>query len=707
MTRAYPSDSVSTEHSPDAFWDFFHTAPVPIRLVDADGVILSANRAELDMLGYRAEDYVGRHVGDFLVEAGVAADLVARLTRAEPLRNYEARLRCADGAVKQVLITSDVRLDGMRIRHTCCFTRDVTEAKAAERRLAVQYRVAQILTAKTETGEGLRRALSAICEELGWDVGEVWRRDEEADVLRLAASIERPGVDAAGLALLGRATSFVRGVGLPGEVWVVGQPVWLDEIAKAPAFPRIGAAQAAGLRSACGIPIALNGATAGVLVCLSREPQRGDEATVRTLRLVAGQIEQFLERKRVEEERDVLFQREREARLEAELANRAKDDFLAGVSHELRTPLNAILGWSRLLRAGTLDAETVERGMAAIERNAEIQEQLIADLLDVARIVTGKIKLNLEPIDLGAVVDAAIDSVRHSAGAKGLALEVRLERPLTPTLADADRLQQVVCNLLSNAIRFTPPGGHVAVSAATREDQVVIRVSDNGVGIGADFLPHVFDRFRQGETGTTRRQGGLGLGLSIVRHLSELHGGTVRADSAGEGRGATFTVELPLMPVVAPAVATVEQAALEPAATSLEHVRILVVDDDSDAREMLGMVLRLHGADVDEVSSAEAAVLAFHRHGPDVVISDIGLPDLDGYELIRRLRVLDTPAAPAAIAVALTGWAGSEDRAAALEAGFQAHVVKPVDPSELVGLLARLVASRRSALVAGTRVAAA
>jgi CheY-like chemotaxis protein len=277
---------------------------------------------------------------------------------------------------------------------------------------------------------------------------------------------------------------------------------------------------------------------------------------------------------------------------------------------------------------------------------------------------------------------------------------VRLEGSFPPTLADADRLQQVVWNLLSNAIRFTPAGGHVIATLGVRDGHAVIQVIDDGAGIAADFLPHVFDRFRQGETGTTRRQRGLGLGLSIVRHLSELHGGTVRAQSPGEGRGATFTVELPLIEPAATTRPAPEPAPVEVAAGSLEHVRVLLVDDDSDAREVLGMVLRHHGAQVCEAATAEAAVVAFRRHVPDVVVSDIGLPDADGYELIRRLRALDVPAAQAAVAVALTGWARSEDRDEALEAGFQAHVVKPIDPIELVALLARLV--RGPAPVAGT-----
>jgi PAS domain S-box-containing protein len=697
---------VSSQPTGEPFWDFFHTAPVPIHLVGPHGAILGANGAELAMLGYRAEDYVGHHVGEFHVDPAAGAELADRLSRGEPLRNYEARLRCADGSVKHVVITSNVRLEGERILHTCCFTRDVTEASATEQRLAAQYRVAQVLTAKTGTAEGLHRVLAAVCEELGWHVAELWSGGTDSGGLRLIASAERLDVDAVALGRLGRRRPFARGEGLPGHVWARGEPVWLADVGQAPTSPRTAAAAAAGLRTACAVPIAVGADRATVLVCLRREPEPGDAAAaIRTLRLVGAQIEQFLGRKEGEEERERLLAREREARRDAEVANRANDDFLAAVSHELRTPLNAILGWSRLLRSGQLDAETVERGLAAIERNAEIQEQLIAGLPDVARIVTGKVQLRIEPTDLVGVVDAALDAVRHTAAAKGLTLSARRDRHVAPTLADADRLQQVVWNLLSNAIRFTPEGGHVEVGLAVGDGHAVIRVADDGIGIAPDFLPHVFDRFCQAEAGTTRRAGCLGLGLAIVRHLTELHGGTVHVESAGEGRGATFTVDLPLLP---PAEAT--PAAAEPAppavtAAALEHLRILLVDDDADARDLLGMVLRHYGAEVCEAASAEEAIVVFGRTTPDVVLSDIGLPDADGYGLIRHLRALDRPGAPPVIAVALTGWARLEDRSAALEAGFQAHVVKPIDPLQLVGLLTRLVQSSRSPAVAGPRIA--
>jgi signal transduction histidine kinase/ActR/RegA family two-component response regulator len=520
-------------------------------------------------------------------------------------------------------------------------------------RLDVLVDIARLLDAGIDVTLALSRALTLTCEALGFEAGEIWRRDAPAAPPRLAASVAAPVI----------------------------------------------AADAT--RVTCHVPIVLHGDVVGEMVCQRRGPDP-DATTRRLLEVVAAQVAQFLDHRRAAGERELLLARERALREEAEAANRAKDEFLANVSHELRTPLNAILGWSRLLRAGLLDAETIERGLAAVARNAEAQEHLIADLLDIARIVTGKLQLQLEPVQLATVVEAAADAIRHEAAGKRLALDVRIaDRAVTR--ADGDRLQQIVGNLLTNAVRYTPEGGRIVVTLGIEDGRGVIRVSDDGVGIAPEVLPHIFERFRQGQGGTTRRQRGLGLGLSIVRHLTELHGGVVRAESAGPGRGATFTIELPLIP--APAVAPADVPAPLAPAGCLARVRVLLVDDDADARDLLGIVLQEHGAEVSGAASADQAVEAFRRSGPDVVVSDIGLPDADGYELIRRLRALDVMAARSAVAVALTGWARSEDRDAAMEAGFQSHVVKPVDPEELVALLARLIAERRAAPVAGTEIA--
>jgi CheY-like chemotaxis protein len=379
----------------------------------------------------------------------------------------------------------------------------------------------------------------------------------------------------------------------------------------------------------------------------------------------------------------------REALAAAEESNRLKDEFLAVVSHELRTPLNAILGWARMLRAGTLSQDDVPRALETIERNAQVQAQLIEDLLDVSRIVSGKLRLDMRPVDVRELIEEAVDTVRPTADARGVALAVAIGN-VGPVSGDAQRLQQVAWNLLSNSIKFTPRGGIVTVRAEQVGATVRILVTDTGQGIDSAFLPHVFDRFRQAaSTGQTSRKG-LGLGLAIVRNLVEAHAGTVEATSEGPGKGATFTVELPVM--VGRTVLSTEPAGGYPSSLettlSLNGMRVLVVDDDADARDMLATALRQYGADVQLTASAEEALRAASAECPDVLVSDIEMPEVTGYDLVRRLRQSDDAELRRLPAVALTAYARAEDRVKALIAGFQTHVPKPVEPAELVTVIA-------------------
>ena len=385
-------------------------------------------------------------------------------------------------------------------------------------------------------------------------------------------------------------------------------------------------------------------------------------------------------------------ERLRAALAAAEEANRLKDEFLAVLSHELRTPLNAILGWARILRAGTLGADDVPRAIETIERNAQAQAQLIEDLLDVSRIVSGKLRLEMRTVDVGEVIAEAIDTVRPTADARGVTLDAALSHT-GPVSGDAQRLRQVIWNLLSNSIKFTPQGGRVYVRAEQTGTTVRLSIADTGQGIDPDFLPHVFDRFRQGTTtGGAARRTGLGLGLAIVRHLVEAYGGSVHAASDGLGKGATFTVELPVM------VGRAVQAA-DPThgyehrfetSLSLSGVSVLVVDDDRDARELLQVALQQYGARVRTAASADEAMEQLALESPDVLVSDIEMPDVNGYELIRRLRQSEEPQLRRLPAVALTAYARTEDRLKALLAGFQTHVPKPVEPAELVTVIASL-----------------
>jgi signal transduction histidine kinase/CheY-like chemotaxis protein len=393
-----------------------------------------------------------------------------------------------------------------------------------------------------------------------------------------------------------------------------------------------------------------------------------------------------------QEERARLLEEAVAARAEAEAVNRAKDVFLATLSHELRTPLTAILGWARMLRDAGMDADSARHGLEVIERNAEAQHQLIRDLLDVSRIISGKLQLTTRQVGLAPIVEAALDSVRQAADAKAISLGAEYADETDLVTGDPDRLQQVIWNLLSNAIKFTPKGGSVGVRVERDGSDVCVRVSDTGQGIAPEFLPHIFERFRQQDGSTTREHGGLGLGLAIVRHLVEQHGGRVSAESPGARGGSTFTISLPVAAVKAPAEAP--QGAGRPSHISpkggapLDGVRVLVVDDQPDARELLTLVLGRAGAEVLTASSAAEARELFDREGADVLVSDVGMPVEDGYSLVARIR--STPAGFVK-AVALTAYAAEEDRRRSLAAGFDAHVAKPVEPGELVEVIAGLV----------------
>jgi len=405
---------------------------------------------------------------------------------------------------------------------------------------------------------------------------------------------------------------------------------------------------------------------------------------------VVGSITDISERKQAEAERERLLLRERRFREEAERANRIKDEFLAVLSHELRSPLNPILGWTRLLRSRQLDAATTDRALETIERNAQLQTQLIEDLLDVSRILRGKLLLNVAPVHLIPVIEDAIETVRLAAEAKGIQIHTHLDPSAPPVLGDAGRLQQIVWNLLSNAVKFTPGGGSVTVVLRAIDAQVQIQVKDTGRGISPAFLPHVFDYFRQDDSTTTRQFGGLGLGLAIVRHLTELHGGTIQVESPGENQGATFTLCLPH---------TTEPGGDRPLSTPansevyLAGVRVLVVDDEPDMRELASFILGEYGATVQSAASAAEALHYLDQAVPDVLVSDIGMPDMDGYGLLGQVRGRSPERGGEIPAIALTAYAGEYNQQQALQAGFQIHIAKPVDPKALVMAIVKLLGS--------------
>jgi signal transduction histidine kinase/CheY-like chemotaxis protein len=400
------------------------------------------------------------------------------------------------------------------------------------------------------------------------------------------------------------------------------------------------------------------------------------------------------ELKQSEAAREQILLREKAARADAEAANRVKDEFLSTLSHELRTPLTSIIGWTSLMRSGQVRGEVQAQALETIERNARIQSRLIDDLLDLSRIISGKLLLDTREVELSAVVSDSIDVVRPAANAKGIRLTYECEPGAKTVSGDSARLQQVAWNLLSNAVKFTPDGGEVSVRLTSDGARVRLTVSDTGKGIGPEFLPHVFDRFRQADSATTRAYGGLGLGLAIVRHLTELHGGTVAAESAGEGRGAAFSVTFPL--AQAPACACSAGGTADASAHNvvraegLAGVRVLVVDDELDTRKLISTVIAQSGAEVTACASAGEALETLKTWRPHILMSDIGMPGEDGYALIRQVRALPAERGGRTPAAALTAYARDEDRRRALAAGYQLHIAKPFSPGELIAAIADL-----------------
>jgi PAS domain S-box-containing protein len=410
-------------------------------------------------------------------------------------------------------------------------------------------------------------------------------------------------------------------------------------------------------------------------------------------------IRDISERKRAQAECTRLLEIAITAHAEADAANGIKDEFLATLSHELRTPLTSILGWSNLLTTGNLDEATTKSALETIERNARAQRQLIDDLLDISRIITGKLRLDVRPVELASLIEIVADGVRPAAEARSIHLQTALDSRTGPVSGDPDRLQQIIWNLLTNAIKFTPEGGRVEVGLERTNSHVEVTISDTGQGIAPEFLPHVFERFSQSDSSSTRRHGGLGLGLAIVRQLVELHGGTVTAESSGVGAGTTFKVMLPLMSVHhEPSDAEemtrplIESHPVDDRQTSLDDLRVLIVDDEPDARELIAAVLAGRGAEVISVGSAVEALAEMERRRFDVLLSDIGMPLMDGYALIEKVRRLPAERGGSIPAAALTAYAGVEHGMRARAAGYQMHIPKPVEPAELATVVASLAA---------------
>ncbi len=568
--------------------------------------------------------------------------------------------------------------------------------KESEARLAIEHSITRTVAYADSLETAAPEILRSFCDHMGAGISALWLLNDMGTELT-CKYIEMSETTQA-LYRMREASltqNFPRGIGLPGHVWEMNRPISLAEAYQGKKFPRAKFAKAAGLNNAVGFPIKIADDFYGVIEFFTRFPLLNDTSLINMLEAIGSEIGQFVQRKRIEAEREGLLVREKSLRQQAETASRLKDEFLATVSHELRTPLNSILGWGQILNTGKLNPDEQRNALDTIYRNARSQSQLIDDLLDTSRLITGNLHLNLSPTDVTRTILAAIDVVRPAAEAKSISFETRFESDVSTITCDPQRLQQMIWNLLTNAVKFTPDEGKVEVAYERVGNSVQIVVRDTGSGIGSDFLPLVFDRFRQADSSSTRTHHGVGLGLAIVRHLAELHGGQVSVASDGHGMGAVFSILLPItLAVVSEGNAVTKRLNGHRSVTALDRklngLRISIVDDDNDACNLLRFSLEMSGAEVKTSSCVADAMQTLRDWRPDILLTDINMPGEDGYSLIRKVRALEPEQGFDIPAIALTAMARDEDSENAISAGFQVHLAKPVDIDELAEAIASL-----------------
>ncbi|MEO8435296.1 MAG: GAF domain-containing protein [Pyrinomonadaceae bacterium] len=845
------------------------TASDAIITIDQDSTILFVNRATEKIFGYARAELLGQRLTMLM------PDYLRHVHEAGIKRYSETGKRHLDW---EAVTLPGLHKNGREIPLELSFgdfiedgkhyftgiARDISERRQLEKRLSAQYQVSRILADARSLLEATPQLLQSLCESLGWGLGILWRVDHDENVLRYVQSWRMPLPDFQVFETASLQRTFTRGTGLPGRIWNTGEPFWLEDAVNDDNFPRAPFAAEAGIRSAFGFPITLGPDVLGVIEFFSRDMQEPDRALLEMISTVGSQIGQFIERKRVEDERTLILQHEQEARrvaeaatqrirtlqivtdatlahftldellaelldrirdvlqvdtvailllesegdelvawaakgleeevelgvriprgkgfagrlaetgaplqiedtskadlynpllrqkgissllgvpllvegrvigvihvgtfvrhrfndddisllqlvadrialaienarlyeeeraarMEAEAANRAKDEFLTTLSHELRTPLTPIIGWLHMMLRGVLPETEQARGIAVIERNSQTLKRLINDLLDMSAILSGKMRIEESPVILAGVVREAVETVRPQAAEKDIDFQVVFRQWEDPVVVKGDRMRlvQTFWNLLTNALKFTPRGGSVRVRCEATSTEAVIEIQDNGEGIAEDFLPHVFERFRQADGSKTRTHGGLGLGLALVESFVQAHGGTTEVASSGLGRGSRFIVSLPrfavnLTPVAEPAVATTASAA---------GAHLLIVEDAPDTLEMMDATLIAGGYTVTSCVSAASALAACASEEFDLIISDIGMPVMDGYELITRLR--RDPRFSHTPAIAVSGYASQKDKAAALTAGFDFHLAKPLNTQELLALVAKLLKQKR------------
>jgi PAS domain S-box-containing protein len=688
--------------------DLYNHAPCGYHSIDRDGVFVRINDTELSWLGYTREEVVGKiKFADLLTPEGVITfgESFPQLMEKGTVQDVEFDLLTKGGGVIPVLLSATAVTDGAgNFLMSRSVVYNITERKQAEAER--EGLLARERTARAEAeqaAERVRRLQTIADSALAHHTHDFLMREmlkrivelfnADSAVILLLAEDGRDLVVRAAIGLEEEEEQRMRipfGRGVAGSIAANRASRIIDDLREVDVFSPVLLEK---IRSLMGAPLIVEGRVVGVIHTGTVRPRRFTEDDVSLLQLAADRIAVALEHAR-------LYEVEQGARRQAEEANRMKDEFLALVSHELRSPLNAMLGYAALLRRSGLDPQKAGQALEVIERSGKAQAQLIDDLLDTARIITGKLRLLVGPVDLRAVIEESIQTVRPSADAKGLAFSSELPPAAVQITGDASRLQQVVWNLLSNAVKFTPKGGRVKLRLERTGPLVRVSVSDTGKGISPDFQPYVFDRFRQADASSARRYGGLGLGLALVKSLVELHGGTVEVASEGEGKGATFTVALPARVSFSPRGRQAgNPSALAPSG-ELEGVRALVVGEGEDAREIIMFALTRFGAEVVAVKNEAEAFNALTERPVkerfDVVVSDIGGTKQDGYDLLKRIREWERENGGFLPAVALTACGRAEDRVRALRAGFQSHIAKPVDPAELAALVASVIARPKS-----------
>jgi PAS domain S-box-containing protein len=665
---------------------------------DLDGIVTSWNGAAEKMFGWTSDEIVGHSIRRIIPKDRQHEEdnVLASIRRGERVDHFETERLRKDGSIVAISLTvSPVRDADGRVVGASKIARDISEMKRArmllERASTRDAFLAQVTAALAssldyyETVKTLaHRAVPVIADWCAVDLV-----DDEGVLARVAvAHVDRSKVEIAET-LLDRysdpdAPYSPEAVHRTGKSWLIASIT--DDILVSAAngdAERLEMLRQLGLVSYLIVPISAHERVLGTLtLAMSESGMHYSNDDLRLAEEVAARTALSLENAQA-------YQR-------METANRLKDEFLATLSHELRTPLNAVTGYARMLKAGAISKEKTPHALDVMDRNAASLTQIVEDVLDVSRIISGKTRLDVQPVELVKLLREAITTVMPAVEAKGLQLRTTLDGNVGRVLGDPDRLQQVVWNLLSNAVKFTPSGGRIDVGLERRSSEVDIVVSDTGNGVPADFLPYMFERFRQAEAGPTRRHGGLGLGLAIARHLVEMHGGTISAASPGEGKGATFRVTLPLM-TTTPAVQAKEKAEQPTSASpqvvklgDLTGLRVLAVDDDPDSVRLLCDILESAGAEVTTVNSVAEAMEKLESYRPHVLVTDLAMPDNDGFDLIRQVRALRDPALRDIPAAALTAYARAGDRAKSLRSGFQIHLAKPVDPAELVAAVSGL-----------------